>query len=44
MGILIEHFAGAFPLWLAPIQIQLVPVAENFIAYAKEVAANMKAQ
>ncbi len=41
MGILIEHFAGAFPLWLAPVQIQLVPVAENFIAYAKEVAAQM---
>lgn len=44
MWILIEHFAGAFPLWLAPVQIQLVPVAENFIAYAKEVAANMKSQ
>ncbi|MEI8008964.1 MAG: hypothetical protein WCI00_06330 [bacterium] len=44
MGILIEHFAGAFPVWLAPIQIQLVPVAENFIAYANQVAKEMKAQ
>lgn len=42
MGILIEHFAGAFPLWLAPTQIQFVPVAENFIAYANEIAAEMK--
>ena len=44
MWILIEHYAGAFPLRLAPVQIQLVPVAENFIAYANQVASEMKAQ
>jgi len=41
---LIEHFAGAFPLWLAPQQIKIVPVAEPFIAYAKEIAEDMKKQ
>ncbi len=42
MGVMIEHFAGAFPLWLAPEQIKLVPVAEPFIAYANDVVAEMK--
>jgi threonyl-tRNA synthetase len=42
IGFLLEHFAGAFPLWLAPVQIQLVPVAEKFIDYAKEVQKQMK--
>lgn len=36
-GILIEHFAGAFPLWLAPEQIRVVTVSEKFDAYAQEV-------
>jgi threonyl-tRNA synthetase len=35
MGVLIEHFAGAFPLWLAPLQVQIIPVSEKFVAYAK---------
>lgn len=39
---LIEHFAGAFPLWLAPVQIQLVPVAEKFIDYANTIKLEMK--
>lgn len=34
MGVMIEHFGGAFPLWLAPLQIQIVPVAEKFNDYA----------
>lgn len=34
MGVMIEHFSGAFPLWLAPVQIQIVPVAEKFNDYA----------
>ncbi|MBP6910664.1 hypothetical protein KBC03_03610 [Patescibacteria group bacterium] len=33
MGVMIEHFAGAFPLWLAPTQIMFVPVAEKFTDY-----------
>lgn len=42
IGFLLEHFAGAFPLRLAPVQIQLVPVAEKFIDYANEVVEEMK--
>jgi len=42
MGVMIEHFAWAFPVWLAPQQIKLVPVAEKFIDYAKEVEFEMK--
>lgn len=37
MGILIEHFAGAFPLWLAPVQVQIIPVSEKFTDYARSV-------
>ena len=42
LWILIEHFAWAFPLWLAPKQIKIVPVAEKFIDYANQVASIMK--
>jgi len=42
IGFLLEHFAGAFPLWLAPVQVQLVPVADPFVAYANEIATEMK--
>lgn len=37
MGIMIEHFAGTFPLWLAPVQTVVVPVSENFLPYAEEI-------
>ncbi|NTU66447.1 MAG: threonine--tRNA ligase [Candidatus Moranbacteria bacterium] len=37
MGILIEHYAGAFPAWLSPIQVSILPVSEKFIDYAKTV-------
>ena len=43
MGIMIEHFAGTFPLWLAPEQVRLVPVAENFADYAFEVKKSLEA-
>ncbi len=36
-GVLIEHYAGAFPLWLAPVQVGLVPIAERHHAYAERV-------
>ena len=36
MGILIEHFAGKFPLWLSPVQIQIIPVSEKFYEYAED--------
>ena len=42
-GVLIEHYAGAFPLWLAPVQIGLVPISERHIAYANKVEAELKA-
>ncbi len=44
IGFLLEHFAGIFPLRLAPVQVQLVPVAEKFVAYANKVATDMKAK
>jgi threonyl-tRNA synthetase len=37
LGILIEHFGGNFPLWLAPVQIALLPIGENHALWAKEV-------
>jgi threonyl-tRNA synthetase len=44
IGILIEHFAGAFPLWLAPVQVKVLPVKNEFhLAYAKEVVAKLEA-
>ncbi len=42
-GVLIEHYAGAFPLWLAPVQIGLVPIAERHHDYARQVQAQLEA-
>ena len=36
MGILIEHYAGAFPYWLAPVQVKIIPIADDHLAYAQE--------
>ena len=44
MGILIEHFAGAFPLWLAPEQARVLPVSEKFSDYGKKIEAELKAK
>jgi threonyl-tRNA synthetase len=43
IAILIEHFAGAFPLWLAPVQAAVLPLSEKFVAYADEVEMKLKA-
>jgi threonyl-tRNA synthetase len=43
MGILIEHFAGAFPLWLAPEQVRIIPVSERFAEYGRKVEAELRA-
>ncbi|MBW4445756.1 MAG: threonine--tRNA ligase [Hassallia sp. WJT32-NPBG1] len=43
IGILIEEYAGDFPLWLAPVQARLLPVSDEFLPFAKEVAAKMQA-
>ena len=37
IGILIEHFAGAFPTWLAPVQVKVLPISDKFIDYAEQV-------
>ncbi len=42
-GVLIEHYAGAFPLWLAPVQVGLVPIAERHHDYARQVKAQLEA-
>src|SRR5207248_5917167 len=41
LGLLIEHFAGAFPVWLAPVQAAVIPIADRHVAYAREVAATL---
>lgn len=41
VAILIEHFAGAFPVWLSPVQARLIPVADRHVAYLREVAAKL---
>ena len=38
IGILIENYAGAFPVWLAPVQIKILPITDNHLAYAKELS------
>jgi len=43
IAILIEHFAGAFPVWLAPVQAAVLPLSEKFVAYGNEVAAKLRA-
>ncbi len=42
IGFLIEHFAGAFPLWLSPVQIAVLPVSDKFSDYAKKIAESLK--
>jgi threonyl-tRNA synthetase len=41
-GVLIEHYAGAFPVWLSPVQVVLVPIAERHVEYANKVAAGLR--
>jgi threonyl-tRNA synthetase len=41
-GILIEHYAGRFPLWLAPVQAGILPVADRHVDYARRVAAELR--
>lgn len=42
IGILIEHYAGKFPLWLAPVQVKLLPISDRFCAYAGQIEAVLK--
>ena len=43
MGLLIEHYGGAFPVWLAPVQVVGIPVAADFVPYLEEVVAKLRA-
>ena len=43
LGILIEHYGGAFPVWLAPVQAVVIPIADRHLAYAGEAAVTLKA-
>lgn len=42
IAVLTEHYAGAFPAWLAPVQVVVLPISEKFIDYAREVGAELK--
>ena len=44
IGVLVEHYAGAFPPWLAPVQVQAIPIAERHNDYLVEVAARLRAR
>lgn len=44
IGILIEHYAGKFPVWLSPVQVKILPVSDKYMEYAKEVAARLEAE
>jgi threonyl-tRNA synthetase len=41
LGVLIEHYAGAFPIWLAPVQVMVIPIAERHQTYAREVVQKL---
>ena len=43
-GVLTEHYAGAFPAWLAPVQVTCIPIANEFVPYLEDVAARLRAR
>jgi len=42
IGFLLEHYAGKFPAWLAPVQVKILPISDKFLGYAKEVVQKLK--
>lgn len=44
IGFLIEHYAGAFPVWLAPTQVAVIPIADRHVEYARQVAEKLRAE
>jgi threonyl-tRNA synthetase len=44
LGVLIEHYAGAFPVWLAPVQAVVIPIADRHVPYARKVAEQLKGE
>ncbi len=43
-GVLIEHYGGAFPVWLSPVQVRLIPIADRHVEYARQVQAALQAE
>jgi threonyl-tRNA synthetase len=43
IGFLLEHYAGKFPVWLAPVQVKVLPISDKFLLYAQEVQGKLKA-
>ena len=43
IGILIEHFAGAFPTWLAPVQVKVLPISDKYLEYGQSVLDQLNA-
>lgn len=41
MGVMIEHFAGVFPLWLSPVQVKILPISEKYVEYAQKVSVSL---
>lgn len=44
MGVIIEHFAGAFPVWLSPVQTEIIPIADRHVEYARSIERQLKTQ
>jgi threonyl-tRNA synthetase len=44
LGVLVEHYAGAFPPWLAPVQVQAIPIAERHVDYLQQVSATLRSR
>jgi threonyl-tRNA synthetase len=42
IGFLLEHYAGKFPTWLAPVQVKILPISDKFMDYAKDVLLKLK--
>src|SRR5438045_4259618 len=42
IGFLLEHYAGKFPTWLAPVQVKILPISDKFMVYAKDVLQKLK--
>ena len=42
-GVLVEHYSGAFPVWLSPVQVMIIPIADRHVDYARKVEAELKA-
>ena len=42
LGIITEHFAGAFPMWLAPVQVKILPIADTHIPYSKKIKEKLE--